>query len=60
MEHQKAVIACRAEIATLLSQMDPRPTDEWIIETVDALMPLAMTDPSAEQWPSTARTDRGK
>jgi hypothetical protein len=40
MEHHEVVIAYRAQIAELYGKLVPRPTDEWIAEQVDRLMPL--------------------
>jgi hypothetical protein len=40
MELHEAVLAYRADIVDALSKLDPRPPDEWIAETVDALVPI--------------------
>jgi hypothetical protein len=40
MELREAVLAYRAEIAEILGKLDPCPTDEWIAQKVDEVLPL--------------------
>jgi hypothetical protein len=42
MELQEAVVLYRAQIAELFRKLDPPPTEEWIAQKVDRVMPLTI------------------